>query len=225
MRLLAACAAVLALTAAAAATGAAAAGPIDPKAPQQRHTAADTKLAQGIVLRRTDFAAGWTLDPPAKAPAPCTAGPDESSFVQTAKVNPSYTYKDGVTNIGSEVDVFRSADEARKDWDASTSSLLGACLLQSAQAGFGKKAAIRIASSKTLAAPKGVQRSLHYRYVFSVRSARSTSLVIDVVALGRGRVSVVLYALTVHSPLPASVVKAFSGLLASRLNAGHGITA
>ena len=201
----------------------AAAGAGDEPSPRQQYTAADTKLATGLVLRRSDFAAGWKLDPPAKDSPPCTAGPDESSFVQTAKVNPSFTYRDGVTNVGSEADVFRSVAEARKDWNASTNSLLGMCLAQSARAGFGKKVSVRIASAKTLAPPKGAERTLHYRYVLAVRSAKTSNLVVDVVALGRGRVTVVLYALTVRSPLPASAVRALTGVLASRLNAGHGV--
>jgi len=203
----------------------AASAAVDPRAPIQRYTAADTKLAKAIVLRQSDFAAGWKQDPPAKANPPCTAGPDESSFVQTAKVNPSFTYRDGVTNVGSEVDVFRLASEARKDWNASTTALLGTCLLQSASAGFGKKVHIRIASAKTLAAPKAAERGLHYRYVLAIRSTKTTNLVIDVVAIGRGRVTAVMYALTVRNPLPTPVVKALTGVLASRLNAGHGVTA
>ena len=197
----------------------------DPRAPLQRHTAADTKRAKAIVLRRSDFATGWKLDPPAKSNTPCTAGPNESSFVQTAKVNPSFTYKDGVTNVGSEADIFSSVAEARQDWRASTPSLLGTCLLQSAGAGFGKKTHIRIASATTLAAPTGAERGLHYRYVLSVGSTKPANLVIDVVALGRGRVTVVLYALTVRAPLPAAVVKGLTGVLGSRLDAGQGITA
>ncbi|HEX7582319.1 MAG TPA: hypothetical protein VF321_04470, partial [Gaiellaceae bacterium] len=217
---LVACAAVLAFVLPSVASAAR-----DPRAPLQRHTAADTKRAKAIVLRPSDFAPGWKLDPPAKANPPCTAGPDESSFVQTAKVDPSFTYKDGVTNIGSEADIFRSVAEARRDWRASTPSLLGTCLLQSAGAGLGKKAQVRIASAKTLAAPAGAERSLHYRYVLSVGSTKPTRLVIDVVALGRGRMTVVLYALTVRAPLPPAVVKSLTGVLASRLSAGQGITA
>ena len=217
---LVACAAVLALVLPSVASAAR-----DPRSPLQRHTAADTKRAKAIVLRLSDFATGWKLDPPAKPNPPCTAGPDESSFVQTAKVDPSFTYKDGVTNVGSEADIFRSAAEARQDWRASTSSLLGTCLLQSAGAGLGKKAQVRIASAKTLPTPAGAERSLHYRYVLSVGSTKPTSLVIDALALGRGRVTVVLYALTVRAPLPAAVVKGLTGVLASRLNAGQGITA
>ena len=40
---------------------------------------------------------------------PCTSQPDESSFVQTAKVDPSFTYQGRRHELGSEVDVFRSA--------------------------------------------------------------------------------------------------------------------
>ncbi|MGZ8717282.1 MAG: hypothetical protein ACXWYO_09255 [Gaiellaceae bacterium] len=54
---------------------------------------------------------------------------------------------------------------------------------------------------------------------------RIAVLVIDVVGLGRGRVTVVLHTLTVRTPLPASVVNALTGVLASRLDAGHRITA
>jgi hypothetical protein len=81
---------------------------------------------------------------------------------------------------------------------------------------------VRLASTKRLPAPKGVERGLHYRYVMVVRSTRTTNFVIDVVALGRGRVTAVLYTLSVQAPLPAPAVTALTGLLAARLNATHG---
>jgi hypothetical protein len=214
------CAVVLALALCATA---AAAG--DPKLPRQRHTAADTKLAQTLALRQSDLVAGWKLEPPGKPDPPCTAGPDESKLVQTAKVDPSFTWKDGITNVGSEVDVFSTAAAARVDWRASTLSLLETCLLQSARAGLGKKVHVRIVSSEALPAPKGAERTLHYRFVFELRAPAKRELVVDVVALGRGRVTVVLHALTVGVPLPAAVISALTGVLVSRLHAGHGVTA
>jgi hypothetical protein len=206
-------------------TSTAAAAIVDPRAPRQQHTAAATKRAKAIVLRRSDLAAGWKLDPPAKPNPPCTAGPDESKLVQTAKADPSFTWKDGVTNIGSEVDIFSTPAAARLDWRASTRALLQACLLQSARAGAGKKANVRIVSTATLAAPKGAERSLHYRFVLGFQTAGSANLVIDVVALGKGAVTVVLHTLTVQSALSASTLAALTGVLATRLNAGGGVTA
>jgi hypothetical protein len=217
--------AFLALAAAALALPLAASAAGDPKAPQQRHTAADTKRAAAIVLRRSDLAAGWKADPPAKADPPCSASPDESKIVQTAKVDPSFTYKDGVTNVGSEVDVFRSVAEERQDWRASGISLFETCLLQSARAGAGKKVHVTMISARKLAPPKAGERSLHYRFVFSLRSVQTASLVVDLVAIARGRVSVVLHTLTVRWALPASVLDTLTGVLAARLDAGRGITA
>jgi hypothetical protein len=214
--------AVLLLVAVLAAPTVALAATVDPKAPRQRHVAADTKKATKLTLRLADLAAGWKLDPPAKSEPYCTAGPDESNLVQTAKVDPSFTWKDNVTNVGSEVDVFRSAAEARKDWRLSTLALVKTCLLQSARAGVGKKIKVRIVSARELAAPKSVERALHFRFVFELRSKQTARLVADVIALGRGRTTVVLHTLTIRAPLPSSVLSALVKVLADRLNAGKG---
>jgi hypothetical protein len=194
----------------------------DPRQPRQKHTAADMRRATALALRRSDLAASWKKDKPAKPEPPCTVGPDESKLVQTAKVDPSFTWTDGVTNVGSEVDLFRTAAEARQDWQASTPRLIGTCLLQSARTGAGKSLRVRLLSTKRLAAPRNVERGLHYRFVFALRAKRTAQLVVEIVALGRGRTTVVLHTLTVRSPLPASVVNALAGVLATRLNAGHG---
>jgi hypothetical protein len=195
---------------------------VDPKAPRQRYVAADMKKAAKLALRRTDLAAGWKVDPPPKAEPYCTAGPDESSLVQTAKVDPSFTWKDGVTNVGSEVDIFRTAAEARKDWRLSTLALVRACLLQSARSGVGKTITVSMISARELAPPKSAERGLHFRFVLALHSKQTAQLVADVVALGRGRTTVVLHTLTVRSPLPSAVLGTLVRVLADRLNTGKG---
>jgi len=215
-------AAVLLLVAALAVRAVVLAAAVDPKAPRQQHVAADMKKAATLTLRRTDLATGWKLDPPAKPGPYCTAGPDESNLVQTAKVDPSFTWKDNVTNVGSEVDIFRTTAEARKDWRLSTLALVKTCLLQSARAGVGKTITVRIVSSRELAAPKSVERSLHFRFVFELRSKQTAQLVADMIALGRGRTTVVLHTLTVKTPLSSSVLGALVKVLADRLNAAKG---
>ncbi|MDQ1535452.1 MAG: hypothetical protein QOF28_3213 [Actinomycetota bacterium] len=213
---------VLLLVVAIAVPAVALAAAVDPKAPRQRHVAADMTKAAKLTLRRSDLAAGWKADPPAKAEPYCTAGPDESSLVQTAKVDPSFTWKDNVTNVGSEVDMFRTAAEARKDWRLSTLGLVKTCLLQSARAGVGKTVKVAIVSARELVPPKGVERSLHFRFVFELRSKQTARLVADVLAIGSGRTTVVLHTLTVQTPLPSAVVNALAKVLAGRLSAGKG---
>lgn len=185
--------------------------------PAQRHTAADTKRANALALRRSDLAAGWKLEKASKPAPPCNAGPDESKLVQTARVDPSFTWKDGITSVGSEIDIFRSAREARLDWKYSTLKLMSTCLLQSAHAGLDKSVRITLRSAKRLPAPKGVERGLHYRFVFTLRSKQTVDLVADIVAIGRGRVSSVLHTLTVRTPLPPVVLNSLVGVLSRRL--------
>jgi hypothetical protein len=211
-----------AVVAAFAVGAAGASGATDPNAPRQRHTAADTALAKKLALRRSDLAAGWTAAKPVKDGPPCKGAPDESDLVQTARVDPSFTWRDGLTTVGSEVDVFRTKREALKDWRLSTFALMKTCMLQSARFGLGKGVRVSIAGGGALTPPAGAERSLHYRLVFSVRSkARTLSLVTDVVAVGRGRITVVLHTLTVARPLPAAVVGTLVQTLADRLNGGR----
>jgi opacity protein-like surface antigen len=205
-----------------AAGAAAAAAATDPSAPRQRHTAADTRLAQKLGLRRSDLAAGWTAAKQQKDSPPCKGAPDESDLVQTARVDPSFTWQDHVTTVGSEVDVFRTKREALEDWRLSTFALMKKCMLQSARAGLGKDVQVSIAGGGALTPPKGADRSLHYRLVFRVRTkTRTLSLVTDVVAVGRGRITVVLHTLTVARPLPAAVVGSLVSTLTDRLNGGR----
>ena len=171
-----------------------------------------------------DFAAGWKLDPPAKTNPPCTAGPDESNFVQTAKVDPSFTWKDHVTNVGSEVDIFRTAADARSDWRASTPSLLGDVpAAERARRVSGRRCTCGIVSTRRSPAPKGVERGLHYRFVFGVplhetdepRDRRGGPRPRP----GDGRPPHADGARTAPRRRPST---ALTGVLAARLNATHG---
>ncbi len=213
--------ALIAVLAAAAPAGTAR-GAVDPKDPGQHHTAADTKLAESLALRASDLAAGWKADRQQSGSGPACAGePDESALVQTAKIDPSFVWKDNLTRLGSEVDVFRTAAMARTDWKLSTLKLATSCLLQTASAEFGKSVHVSIASSKALAPPGHAERSLHYQLVLSVRSTQTIRLVTDVLALGRGRVTVVLHSLTLSTtPLPEAGLARLATKLADRLGGG-----
>jgi hypothetical protein len=218
VRLPALIAVVVTALAAAAAAGAA----DDPNAPRQRHTVTDTRLANTLGLRRSDLAAGWTAAPKANDGPPCVGSPNESDLVQTARVDPTFTWGDNVTTLGSEVDIFRTAREARKDWRVSTLALMKKCLLQSARTGLGKGTTVTLTGADALTPPAGVERALHYRLTFSVRSKQRTlSLVTDIVAIGRGRITVALHTLTVAKPLPPAVLSTLVQTLSERINGGR----
>jgi len=209
------------LTATALALAATAAAARDPKDPQQRHTAADTKRAKALALKQSDLAAGWKPAKPTPNPPPCKTEPDESELVQTARIDPTFVWKDGVTTLGTQVDIFKTASMAQTDWSLSTLPLFRSCLLQSARDQLPHYT-VRVVSAKRLPAPAvPAQRVLHYQLVFSISHAGQTvPIVSDVIALGRGRETVVMHSFSVKSPLPASAVTQLTQLLANRLGTG-----
>ena len=193
----------------------------NPKEPQQRHTAADTRLAKSIGLKLGDLAAGWTANPsirPGSDPS-CKSQPDESALVQTARIDPSFTYQDGITNVGSEVDVFRSAREARTDWRLSTLAALKDCFASALA--LGAKLRVTVSSFKQLPIANLSERTLHFRITMVLHGAQPITLVADLVAIGKGRVTTVLHSVTLAKPLPASLTLYLAKILAGRLNAGH----
>ena len=194
----------------------------DPRDPQQRHTAADTKLANTLALHQKDLAAGWTLTKPTPDPPPCKTEPDESNLVETARIDPTFIWTDGVTSLGTEVDIFKTATQAETDWRFSTLNLFRACLLENARSQLGKKFNVQIASAKSLSSPARLaDRELHYQLVFAIkRGSTPVSLVSDVYALGKGRITVVMHSFSVRTPLPSAAVKQLLLTLSSRLGAG-----
>lgn len=216
---------LIALLGAALVLAAAAWGAVDPKAPQQRHTAADMKLAKAIGLRKSDLITGWKAEPQSGAGPRCAAEPNESKLVQTARTDPSFVWEDGVTTLGSEVDVYKTAAMAREDWDLSTLKLARACLIDIAAASLGTHGRVTLDSARALPSPGLSMRSLHYRLVITVHAAQSAKLVTDLIALAHGRVIVVLQALSIGAPLPAVDLQELAAKLATRLDGAGGIGA
>lgn len=193
-----------------------------PREPKQRHTAADTLIARSIAIKRSDLASGWTAAPASKPGPPCSAQPDESKLVQTARIDPTFIWRDGVTSVGTEVDIFRTAAMAREDWRLSTLSVVSRCLLENARGQVGKAGTVRIISATKLAPPSHGERSFHYQISFEVRRKNVVPFVTDLVAIGTGRISVVLHTFSVGIPPPASELSSLTSLLAKRLVAATG---
>ena len=211
------------------ASSTAAAATVDPRAPRQQHTAAadEAREARSCCAAATSRP-GWKLDPPAKPNPPCTAGPDESKLVQTAKADPSFTWKDGVTNIGSEVDIFSTPAEARTRLarvDARAPRRRACCRARAPERGRRRTCGLsRRRRSRRRRVPNAACTTASCS---ASATAESANLVIDVVALGRGAVTVVLHTLTVRSAaarLDARRADGSAGRAAERRGRNHRLT-
>jgi hypothetical protein len=200
----------------------------DPKDPLQRHTAAATNVARSIALKRSDLSSDWKAAPSGKPGPTCSAAPDESNLVQTARIDPVFVAPGGAANVGSEVDIFQTAAQAKQDWRLSTLTVVGKCLLESARRQLAKQhVTVTIGAADSLATPKLGERSLHYRVVFLLHRKRAGKTevlpyVTELIGMGIGRTSVVLHASSPGQPLPASGLLSLAKTLAKRLVAASG---
>ena len=194
----------------------------DPRAPQQRTSAADTKRANAIALVRSDFVSGWTQAPKQPEPPPCTSEPDESSLVETAHLDRTFLFRDGITQIGSDVAAFATTSQARTDWRLSTLKATRSCLVQTLHHQFGKKVAIVVRSAVSLPAPNVGERTLHYRLIFDLKGKQTVRGVTELLGVGAGRISVVLHSFSIGTPLPASALDALTSVLARRIVSASG---
>jgi hypothetical protein len=200
------------------------AGATDPLGPQQRHTAADTRLAKSIGLTLDDLPGDWrpargslNFDLPS-----CPSRPDESGLVQTARIDPSFFWRDGASNLGSEVDVFHSAREARLDWRLSTLRVLRNCVRSALESGGTR---VTASTARTLRITNLSERTVHNRLTFvMVRPKKKPiTVVIDVIAVGKGRVTTVLHSFTADEPILGAGLTHFAQVVAKRLNADPAI--
>jgi hypothetical protein len=198
----------------------------NPKDPQKRHTAADTKLANAIALKRSDLQAGWTADRNSTTDngALCSAQPDESKLVETADVDPSFTYKDKVTNIGSEVQLFRTAAHARTDWRSITLAALKTCVVEGMKQELGKGARVSVTAAKELPLRASVERHFHYRFALALHiGSKNVPAVMEFVGVGKGRASVFFHVVSFGAPPPASFLTPFVQAFSARLSAAPGV--
>ena len=107
-----------------------------------------------------------TMKTPEKSEGP---GPDHDGDGDDAASVGSAAVKSGTSaGVGSQVDIFRTAAQARLDWRLTTLPLLRGCLLENARQTFGKKISVRIHSAQLLKAPGYGERSLHVRLVLDL---------------------------------------------------------
>jgi len=189
-----------------------------PKDPTKRHTAADMRLARSIALRQADFAAGWTAEKSSNTSgdADCAAQPDESKLIETGSVDPTFdSPHGGAVTVDSEVDVYQTKAMALADWRTANLRGLRSCLAEL----FAKTTGTRVVVTAA-AVPVPVQvhaeRSLGFRFELK---ANGHAYDLDLIALGKGRTTLLLSADGPKGSYTRSLLTPFARLLAQRLAA------
>ena len=200
------------------------AGHTDPK---KQVTAADQRKAASIVLKRSDFAAGWKKVPSApdtNEENGCPGyNPDQSDLVLSGEVEAEFETAEGIPTVMSVANVYKTKSDAVKAWTRSAKPALASCLAQVLEREVEKSGGkVTIAKSGAIAFPKLAPRAAAYRVGFNLTVTQSgkTNVIpftLHVVVLGNGRGDCALISFGVGNGLAMADLRAFAKLTATRL--------
>jgi hypothetical protein len=193
--------------------------------PKKQITPTDQKKAASIVLKRADLAAGWKrVSSPAGGDDLTCPGfnPNESDLTLTGESEANFKYKGGMPYVGSFSNVYVSTKDALASWVRNIKPAVARCAAhafsQTAPAGWK----VAILKQGRIAFPQVAPRTAAFRVLTRVTNTKAGKgvtfpLAIHVLALGQGRGDVGLIAMNRGSGIPATELRAFARLFASRL--------
>jgi len=197
--------------------------------PKRQINAADQRKASSIVLKRSDFVAGWrktASTPDTGSDYDCPGySPDQSDLTLTGDVQADFVAAQGFPTISSTANVYKTRGQAATAWARSDKPALAPCaakvLKQEIEKDGGK---VTIGRAGKIAFPKLAPRTSAYRISFKVAmtNAGQTSTVpftVHLVVLGHGRGDVTLLTFALGDGIPQAELRAFAKLTASRLAA------
>ena len=195
--------------------------------PKRKLTPADQAKARSILLKRTDFAAGWKKIPPSPDSDLTCPGfnPDESDLTLTGEAESDFEHSQAVRFVGSASEVFATEEEARKSWTRSDKPATARCLGYLFRQGqTDKNTKVTIVSAGRMGFPKLAPRTAAFKIVarLAITDSGKTTTVpvtIQLIAFGRGRGDTSMIAITPGSGVPIVELRSFGTLLAARLAA------
>jgi hypothetical protein len=195
--------------------------------PKKRITAADQAKARSIVLKRTDFGAGWKKVAPAPdSDAVCPGfNPDESDLTLTGEAEAEFEHAQGFASVSSFSEVFVSKADALKSWTRSDKPAIARCLgyfFREAVTEPGTQ--VKIVTAGRMAFPKLAPRTLAFKVVARVTvtangETQTVPFTIQLLAFGQGRGDTAMLAISPGAGVATADLRAFGKLLATRLAA------
>ena len=185
-----------------------------PKDPTKRHTAADTKTANAIALKLSDFAAGWKQEKSSSNSAGpgCKAQPDESKLIETADVDPTFDSPNGAVTVDSDVSLYKTKAMLLGDWHTAQVSLFRACLAELLSKSLGKTATVAVA--KRVPVTQHAERTLGFHFEFK---ANGVVISADLIGFAKGRTEAILSAFGPKGSYKRSDLNPLAAVIARRL--------
>jgi len=197
--------------------------------PKKRIDPADQRKAVSIVLKRSDFAAGWKLlpsTPDSDESLNCPGfNPNESDLTLTGEKEAEFERQGGIPSVLSFASVYTSKSDALKSWTRTVKPALARCIGHVFKEAITEEGAqVTIAAQGRIAFPKLAPRTAAFRVVANVKvvEAGQTTTVpftLHLVALGNGRGDAGPLTIALGKGIPDAVLRAFAKLLAGRLAA------
>jgi len=195
--------------------------------PKKKFTAADQAKARSMLLKRTDFAAGWKKVPPSPDSDLVCPGfnPDESDLTLTGEAESDFEHAQGGLFVGSASEVFATKEDAVKSWTRSDKPATARCLgYFLSQGQTSKTTKVKIVSAGRMAFPKLAPRTTAFKIVarLSITNQGKTTtvpLTMQLIAFGQGRGDTAMLAITPGAGVPIAELRALGKLLAARLAA------
>jgi hypothetical protein len=198
--------------------------------PQKRITRADQAKARSVLLKRTDFVAGWKLQPPTPDSDLTCPGfnPDESDLTLSGEGEADFKHPQGFPVVYSSSEVWATKADALASWTRSTKPAVARCMAYFMKMGAEDEGGkLTVVSQGTIAFPKVAPRTVAYRVVARMTIAEAghepvtIPLTLHLIGLGNGRGDVGLMAMGIGAGVPVADLRFFAKLTAARLAAAR----
>jgi len=196
--------------------------------PKKRITPADQANARSILLKRSDFAAGWKRVPATPDSDLSCPGfnPDASDLTLTGEAEADFKHTQGLPSVSSFSEIYLSKSDALKSWSRTVKPAIARCVAHFFREGIIEEGGtVKIVKQGRIAFPKLAPRTAAFRVVANVtieepgQPATTVPFTIHLIALGHGRGDAGLLTMGFGNGVPNADLRAFGRLLASRLAA------
>jgi len=195
--------------------------------PKKQITPADRAKARSVLLKATDFTAGWKRAPGAPdSDATCPGfNPDQSDLTLTGEADVTFRHTNGVTSIASFAEVFTSKADALASWTRGNKPAVARCLGHLFSQGVKEPGMqVEIVSAGRMAFPKLAPRTAAFKVVARLTltengETQTVPFTLQFLVFGQGRGDTAILAISPGAGLGTADLRGFGQLLATRLAA------